>query len=127
VKNKLRILVVDDDVNLRHALKKTFELIGAEVDVAVDGVNALEMLKKREYSMILSDVNMPRMNGVSLLEAVNQEKLDIPVIMMTGESEYTAEDIDDRNGVVLLQKPVSTKQLKEIVENYAKLLPFKDH
>ena len=127
MKNKVRILVVDDDKNLRNALKKTFELIGAEVDVAEDGVNALELVKKNEYSMIMSDVNMPRMNGVSSLEAVNQSNLDIPVVMMTGESEYTAEDIDERNGVVLLQKPVSMKQLKEIVENYAKLLPFKDH
>jgi FixJ family two-component response regulator len=66
---------------------------------------------------------MPKMDGVALLETIEKKGLDLPVIVMSGFSDYTGEDIDARNGVVLLEKPFSLKQIRETIEKFVVLLP----
>lgn len=115
-----KILIVDDDEFLRTALQQCVESLGCETFVASDGMEALEVLGKvNDITMVLTDVQMPKMNGMGLLDAVNEKGLNVPVVVMSGYSDYSEQDVDDRNGVVLLKKPFSAEQLKEIISVYA--------
>jgi len=83
------ILIVDDSASLRQVVKITLTGAGYEVLEAGDGVEALELLQSHKANLVISDVNMPRMDGLTLLRAI-KEKPDLkfmPVIMLTTESE----------------------------------------
>jgi len=80
----VKIMVVDDDVFVREMLSSILEAAGYEVLVAEDGLDALEKYKAdREVQLIVSDINMPRMDGVQLIHALRQERLEVPIIMVT--------------------------------------------
>jgi DNA-binding NtrC family response regulator len=115
--------VVDDDKIFRDVLKHLCESMNCEVVTAADGQEAFELIHKQEFTIVISDVRMPNMSGVTLLEAIEKNGYDIPVIIMSGYTDYTADEIDQRNGVVLMEKPFSAQQLKEIIEQYIPFLP----
>jgi two-component system, chemotaxis family, sensor kinase CheA len=80
-----RILVVDDSITTRQLQKNALEASGYCVQLAVDGVEALEKIKAEKPSLVISDIEMPRMSGFQLLEAIqaNEETRDIPVIIVS--------------------------------------------
>jgi CheY-like chemotaxis protein len=79
------ILVVDDEYEVGQALATILEDEGFEVDVANDGQEAKLMLEKKRPDLILSDVMMPRMNGIQLVSFLkeNPEKKNIPIVLMS--------------------------------------------
>lgn len=81
-----KLLVVDDSITSRVLLHDILISAGYSVKTAVDGIDALTCLREEEYDLVVSDVEMPRMNGFELTEAVrNDEKMhDMPVILVTG-------------------------------------------
>ena len=78
-----RILVVDDDSYVREATEEILRLKGYEVDTAPEARSALKRLDECEYDLILSDIRMPGMNGMELLEAARSRTPDIHIILMT--------------------------------------------
>jgi len=81
-----RVLVVDDSATMRKIIIKGLREAGfAELDFceAVDGASALEVLRKDEFDLVLSDINMPGMDGLILLGEIKQRFPDLPVIMVT--------------------------------------------
>ena len=85
---KKRILTVDDSPSMRQMVRMTLETAGYDVEEAEDGVDALEKLQGKQVDMMISDLNMPRMNGLDLVRQVRgqpQHKF-IPIIMLTTES-----------------------------------------
>jgi two-component system chemotaxis sensor kinase CheA len=80
-----RILVVEDSVNTGEIEKGILEAYGYKVDLAKDGVDALEHLEKTTYSLIVTDIEMPRMDGFTLTEQLRSipQYADIPIIMVT--------------------------------------------
>lgn len=88
---KKRIMIVDDSALMRRAIcdiissVRSFEV----TDLSRDGLEALEKLRKNKYDVVILDVNMPRMNGLELLERLNKENIKIPIIMA---STLTKED-----------------------------------
>ncbi len=82
------ILIVDDSYSLRLVVKMTLEGAGYEVIAAADGQQALDMLDGRKIHLILSDVNMPVMDGLTLLSHIKQhpDYKFTPVIMLTTEA-----------------------------------------
>jgi two-component system, chemotaxis family, sensor kinase CheA len=82
---KYRILVVDDSITTRSLERSILEAHGFEVELAVDGVEALEKLRSRGADLIISDVSMPRMDGFELLDRLKRSKdtANIPVILVT--------------------------------------------
>jgi two-component system chemotaxis sensor kinase CheA len=82
---KAHILVVDDSVTIRSLEKRILEAHGYEVELAVDGLEALEKVHAREPDLIISDVNMPRMDGFQLLEQIKTTKKTshLPMILVT--------------------------------------------
>ena len=79
-----RILLVEDDENLRHVLGRVLEGHGHEVVTAADGETAVTSLGRESFDLVLSDIRLPRMSGVDVLRAVRQHDLDLPVVLMTG-------------------------------------------
>ncbi len=78
-----RVLVVDDELSLRDSLKEWLEEGGFSVDMADSGQQALDMLGKKEYHLMLTDIKMPGMDGVELLQQTKQRHKSVEVVMMT--------------------------------------------
>ncbi len=81
-----RILVVDDEENIREVIKEYAEFEGHEVSEACDGMQAIEMVKNNDYDIIIMDVMMPRLDGYSACKEIRKIK-QIPVLMLSARGE----------------------------------------
>lgn len=83
-----KILAVDDSASMRQMVSFTLKGAGHDVVEASDGTEALEIAKKSEMDLVLSDVNMPKMNGIELVKNLRQlpSYKFIPILMLTTES-----------------------------------------
>ncbi len=81
---KPRILVVDDEENIRDMLKRHFRFIGYEVECAANGKEALDFMNKKRFEVVISDINMPDMDGIELLRAIKHSAPMTHCIMITG-------------------------------------------
>ena len=109
--DKLKILVVDDDREIVKSLGKLLELEGYEVYKAYDGVEALDILLREQIHLILMDVMMPKLNGLSAVMKI-REKNNIPIIMLSAKTE----DSNKVLGLVMravdyVTKPYNTAEL----------------
>ncbi len=85
-----RILVVDDEASIRDLLAKTLALAEYDVDTAPDGRSALERLRLYPYDLLIADLKMPGIDGLSVIREAKRLKSDLPVIIITGYSTETA-------------------------------------
>jgi excisionase family DNA binding protein len=85
-----RILVVDDESSIRDLLAKTLALAEYDVDTAADGRSALERLRLYPYDLLIADLKMPGIDGLSVIREAKRLKADLPVIIITGYSTETA-------------------------------------
>ena len=81
-----RILVVDDEASIREMLSKTLALAEYDVDVAPDGRAAIERLRLMPYDLLITDLKMPGMDGLSVIREARRYRPDLPVIIITGYS-----------------------------------------
>ena len=81
-----RVLVADDESSIRELLAKTLALAEYEVDTAPDGRAALERLRLGHYDLLIADLKMPGMDGLTLIREAKRLKADLPVIIITGFS-----------------------------------------
>lgn len=81
-----KILVVDDEANIREVLKEYAEFEGHQVDEAGDGMQAIELAKKNDYDVIIMDVMMPRLDGYSACKEIRKFK-QTPVLMLSARGE----------------------------------------
>ena len=85
-----RILVVDDESSIRDLLSKTLALAEYDVDTAPDGRSALERLRLYPYDLLIADLKMPGIDGLSVIREAKRLKANLPVIIITGYSTETA-------------------------------------
>jgi excisionase family DNA binding protein len=81
-----RVLVVDDEASIRELLSKTLALAEYEVDTAPDGRSAIERLRLGHYDLLIADLKMPGLDGLSLIREAKRLKSELPVIIITGFS-----------------------------------------
>jgi excisionase family DNA binding protein len=81
-----RVLVVDDEASIRELLSKTLALAEYDVDTAPDGRAAIERLRLGHYDLLIADLKMPGLDGLSLIREAKRLKADLPVIIITGFS-----------------------------------------
>lgn len=115
-----KILAVDDALTIREVIKGILSLEGHAVDVAEDGVVALNMARNNEYDIILSDVNMPNMGGISLLNKLRgmEQYKSTPILMITTEGAGYKKDKAKATGASgWLEKPFDPPRLVNAVES----------
>jgi len=78
------ILVIDDERAIRNTLKEVLEYEQHEVDTAEDGPVGLDMIKDKNYDIVLCDIKMPGMDGMEVLDNIMNSLVDAQVIMITG-------------------------------------------
>jgi two-component system, cell cycle response regulator len=106
------VLIVDDDPYLRETLMKLFEVIGMKSESAVDGLDALNMLKDMEYTIVLTDMKMPGIDGMELINKICAES-DVNIIAMTGYSEgYNYVDVINAGASDFIKKPFGIEELE---------------
>ena len=81
-----RVLVVDDEASIRDLLAKTLALAEYDVDISPDGRTALERLRIIPYDLLITDLKMPGVDGLTVIREARRLKPDIPVIIVTGFS-----------------------------------------
>jgi excisionase family DNA binding protein len=110
---RMRILVVDDEASIRELLSKTLALAEYDVDTAPDGATALDRVRENSaYNLLIADLKMPGMDGLSLIRQVKQLKADLPVIIITGFStESSAIDAVNLGVAGYLTKPFRVPQV----------------
>ncbi len=115
-----RLLVVDDSLSNRKALSLMLEPIGYEVMTAVDGADALQKVEQQNFALIITDLEMPNINGIELSKALrHQDKTrDIPIIMVTSRSTEKHRKLADEVGInAYLTKPVGLDQLSNSIDH----------
>jgi two-component system, NtrC family, nitrogen regulation response regulator NtrX len=119
---KANILIVDDDANTLASLSRAFRLAGHEAVVCDDAARALEIARERPFDLILSDVVMPRRDGLALLEDLKAAGVAAPVVMMSGQAHIEMAVRATRLGALdFLEKPLTTEKLLVMLENALKL------
>jgi excisionase family DNA binding protein len=81
-----RVLVVDDEASIRDLLSKTLALAEYDVDVAPDGMAALERMRLFSYDLLVTDLKMPGIDGLTVIREAKRYKSNLPVIIVTGYS-----------------------------------------
>jgi two-component system, cell cycle sensor histidine kinase and response regulator CckA len=110
------MLLVDDDVTVLNYVRKLLKADGFTILTAGDGESALEVSRNHlgSIDLLLTDVKMPRMNGLALCKIISEERPDIKLLIMSG-------DLQERervamNGLPFLQKPFSHRSLRDSIE-----------
>jgi DNA-binding response OmpR family regulator len=116
---KRRILVVDDDPNMIKLIQ--FYLLHENFDIThcSKGQNALEILKKSSFELILMDILMPEMDGHTLLRKMKKElNIDTPIVILTAHGPHdNLMTVIDEGAYDILQKPFTTNRLKLTIKN----------
>ncbi len=125
-----RLLIAEDREDVRESLQLMLEVaFQMPVDSAVDGEQALEMLRERPYSILVTDLQMPRRNGLELIEAIRDEKLNVTVIVTTGKggvveaveamrhgaSDFLVKPADPQHLCMLIRRALDQRGLKDEV------------
>ncbi|HEY2029201.1 MAG TPA: sigma-54 dependent transcriptional regulator, partial [Myxococcales bacterium] len=116
-----RVLVVDDEQSLRKVLAATLSREGYQVEVAEDGEEALIVLERDGADVIVTDLVMPKMDGLSLLRRVVQKHPDVPVIVVTAHGKIdSAVEAMKAGAFDFVTKPFENAELKAIIAKAAR-------
>ena len=118
-----RVLVVDDSAVARAKLRKLFEGAGYLVETATDGNEALDVLNRSRFEVLVTDLEMPNMNGIELIAAVqgNMDTEDLPIVAITGHDELHARVHDCQGLYGIFKKPWNDRELLKRIEALAAL------
>jgi len=106
-------LCVDDDRELRELLHELIGQMGHTSETAVDGVNALEKMEKKHFDIVITDINMPRLDGIGLIKRIAADFSDTDVIAITGyQTEYNYTDIIALGASDFISKPINIDEFE---------------
>lgn len=121
-----RILVVDDSVSVRRVQQRMLESLGCEVVAATDGLHALESLRQHDFHMILTDLEMPRLNGFELIAEIRSNPVwaSIPTIVISSRSadKYVAKAMN-LGATSFLFKPFTEMQISSLLNHHLRRKP----
>jgi len=109
-----RVLVVDDDAVICELLTSALQQESLEVDCATNGREALGLMSRSEYSVVLLDLLMPEMNGFEVLEKMEEEARPV-VLVITGADHSTVSELDSRIVHGIVRKPFDPHELAALV------------
>ncbi len=113
-----RVLVIDDERSIRNTLKDILEFEKYTVDLAEDGFKALDILRIKDFDVILCDIKMPGMDGIEVLQKMEEFKPDIPVVMISGHGNIdTAVESIKKGAFDFIEKPLDLNRLLITLRN----------
>ena len=119
----LNVIAIDNDEVLLLMLKEMYAQEGIHCDTCTDAAELMEMIRRKTYNLLLTDLNMPRINGFDLLELLRSSNVGnsrtIPVVVATASGSCDAEELLERGFAGYLFKPFSISELMEISDRYA--------
>lgn len=117
-----RILVIDDEEKMRHLLAIMLEREGHNVERASDGLEGYEMIEESPFDMVISDIKMPKMDGIELLEKINEQAFSCPVVFITAFATVDSAVEAMRIGAAdYITKPFDADRIQLTVERTLKL------
>lgn len=122
-----KILIVDDEKNIRLTLKSCLDEEGFEIDIAINGEEALKKILSNNYDLVLLDLKMPGMDGMEVLKEIRKKGNEINVIIMTayGTVEKAVEAMK-LGAIDFLSKPFTPEEIRKIVKSVLKRLDLKE-
>ena len=113
-----KILIVDDEKNIRMMLKHCLKERKYDTDIAINGDEALKKIKENNYDLVLLDIKMPGLSGMEVLKKVRERGNNVNIIMMTayGTIERAVEAMK-LNAIDFLSKPFTTDEIRSIVSD----------
>ena len=117
------ILIVDDSLPMRSVIKKTFKAAGygnAEFHEAADGKQAIELMENGWIDIVLTDYNMPVMNGLEFIKTIKSKELlkDIPVVVVSTEGNETKiKEFMDSGAAGYITKPFTPETIRDLITN----------
>lgn len=113
-----RILVIDDERSIRNTLKDVLEYEKYEVDMAEEGAAGIELFSQHHYDAVLCDIKMAKMDGIEVLQNLQEQSADVPVIMISGHGNIdTAVDSIRKGAFDFLEKPLDLNRLLITIRN----------
>ncbi len=113
-----KILIIDDEKNIRKSLREILEFEKYKIDEAEDGLNGLSMATKESFDLILCDIKMPKLDGLELLNKLNEQGIEAPIVMMSGHGTIeTAVEAVKKGAYDFLSKPIDLNRLLVTVRN----------
>lgn len=114
----MKILIIDDERSIRNSLKEILADEGYDVDVAENGVLGCQMVDKEKYSVILCDIKMPEMDGMEVLDKLNEMGVDAAVVMISGHGDIdTAVECIKKGAFDFIQKPLDLNRILITIKN----------
>lgn len=114
----MKLLIIDDEKSIRNTLKEILEFEGHEVALAADGVEGLEKAVAENFDVIFSDIKMPNMDGMELLDKLNESGVDSSVIMISGHGSIdSAVDCIKKGAFDFIQKPLDLNRILITLRN----------
>ena len=111
-----KLLIVDDEIDIREFAKRFFKKRGIEVFTAAGGNEAFEIIKVEQPDLVLLDVRMEEMTGVDLLNMIRDDGNDVRVVMVSGVEEEEIINETKRLGVIgFIHKPLILEELEKVV------------
>ncbi|MDP9172969.1 MAG: response regulator [Planctomycetota bacterium] len=123
----MAILIVEDDADLLRLTARLLRAWGMPTAVAVDGDEALVLIRKIHPSLILTDYHMPKFDGVSLARAVRSLGISTPILLLTADGDWHIEQQARDAGVTrVLKKPIIPEMLRKVIEELYQARPGPD-
>jgi DNA-binding NtrC family response regulator len=127
MKEKLDVLLVDDEVIVGQRLKPALTKIGCNVEIFEDSKEALERIDEKAFDIVVTDIMMADVNGIELLEYIQKKSARTKVIMITGyATEALAREAMGKGAFDIIAKPFRPDDLRNMIAKAAEALGFKE-
>ncbi len=114
---QIRVLVTDDEPKICHLIEEVLVQEGYMVDVSFSGIDALQMVKENNYHLLITDLDMPGIDGLELINKVKKQNPDIRAIIITGNATVDTVTWSLRYGIDNhMKKPFNIAKLREMVK-----------
>jgi len=113
---QIRVLVVDDEPEICHLIEQILKQEGYQVDVSFSGIEALQMIRSFNYHLLLTDLEMPEVDGLELTRKAKKQNPEIRVIMVTGNTTVDIAIRSSRHRIDgYIRKPFKVSELRKVV------------
>jgi two-component system, response regulator, stage 0 sporulation protein F len=111
----IRILLVDDEENIRFLFREELEEEGYQIELASNGFEAIEKVKSSEFDLVVMDIKMPGMDGIQALNEIKNLHKDLPVILCSAYGEFK-QDFSSWISDAYVVKSADTTELKQTIK-----------